>query len=74
MPIMPPKSRARRFLSNPYFHIAVLLMPIVWALAAGGPARADGPSDIVRQLDRIAESLRELARREPIKVVCECRQ
>jgi len=39
----------------------------------GSPARADNMDRMIRLLDRISDSLHELAHREPIKVVCECR-
>jgi hypothetical protein len=58
-------------------HPSRWLLPFLLALAfvAGGlsPARADSTDKIVQLLDRMADSLREIAHREPVRVICECR-
>lgn len=45
------------------------------AFVAGGlsPARADNTDRIVQLLDRMADALRDIAHREPVKVICECK-
>jgi len=54
--------------------LLVLLMIALAYLAGGiGPARADNTDRIIQLLDHMADSLREIAHRDPVKVVCECK-
>lgn len=47
---------------------------VAFLLGAGAsPARADNVDRIVQLLDRISDSLRDIAHREPVHVVCECK-
>ena len=52
----------------------VVAIVVAFLLGAGAsPARADNVDRIVQLLDRISDSLRDIAHREPVKVVCECK-
>ena len=70
----PPASPGKPPVIRPNVRRLGWLAVIVVAFLLGGlsPARADNSDRLLQYLDRIADSLRELAHRE-VRVVCECK-
>lgn len=61
--------------ASPLWGVALAVWFALSLAFAGTPARADAPSDVVRYLERISDSLRELAHAQrEVRVTCECKQ